>query len=59
MGWGSFAMDFAKPHDVLLPIMGPQYTKLEYQKLISLIPCFKKYVFKIEDDMYVEENVKK
>jgi hypothetical protein len=59
MGWGLFAMDPAKADDNLLPFVGPQYTQTEYRKMISLVPRFKSYVLKAEDDIYIEGRVKR
>ncbi len=59
MGWGLFAMDSAKEGDILLPFVGPQYTKSEYQKMKSLVPSFKRYVLKAEEDIYIDGSVEK
>ena len=59
MGWGLFAMDFAKAGDILLPFVGPQYTRTEYRKMKSLVPHFKSYVHKAEDDIYIDGRVER
>ena len=59
MGWGLFAMDPAKAGDILLPFVGPQYTTSEYRKMKTLVPRFKSYVFKVEDDIYIDGRVER
>ena len=59
MGWGLFAMDPAKAGDILLPFVGPQYTRTEYRKMKSLVPRFKSYVLKVEDDIYIDGRVER
>ena len=59
MGWNLFAMDSAKEGDILLPFVGPQYSKSKYRKMKSLVPRFKSYVFKAENDIYMDGRVEK
>jgi hypothetical protein len=59
MGWGLFAMDPAKAGDILLSFVGPQYTRSEYRRMISLVPRFKSYVLKAEDDIYIDGRVER
>ena len=59
MGWGLLTMDSAKSGDILLPFVGPQYTKLEYQKMISLVPHCERHVLKIKDDIYIGGSVER
>ena len=61
VGWGLFAMVSAKSSDILLPFVGPklEYTNLEYQKMINLVPCFKSYVLKAKDDIYINRSVER
>ena len=57
IGWGLFVMDSVRASDILLPFMGPQYTKSKYQKMKSLLPGFKSYVPKVEDDIYMDVRI--
>ena len=50
-------MDSAKERDILLPSVGPQYSKSEYRKMKSLVPRFTSYVLKAEDDIYIDGRV--
>lgn len=57
MGWDLFATDSVKACDILLPFVGSQYTKSKYQKMKSLLPRFKSYVLKVEDDIYMDVRI--
>src|SRR5579875_1992707 len=57
MGWGLFTMDPAKAGDSLLPFVGPQYTASQYRKMNGLVPRFKSYVLKAEDNFYTDGRV--
>ena len=59
MVWGLFAMHSAKSRDGFFPFVGPQYTKFEYWKMINLVPRFKNYVSKAEDDIYIDGSVER
>ena len=59
MGWGLFAMDSAKEGGIILSFVGPQYSKSEYQKMKSLVPRFKSYVIKVEDDIYIDGRLER
>lgn len=59
MGWGLFALQYAKEGDELLPFVGPQYTSAEYRALSKAQQRMKSYAMQVEPDLYIDGDVMK